>query len=49
MPAIPYEYETHISIAIVINYQTTVLHFDDYGRTDSKQDAESYPRLIIQQ
>jgi hypothetical protein len=23
MPAIPYDYETHISLAIVINYQTT--------------------------
>jgi hypothetical protein len=23
MPAIPYEYETHISLAIVINCQTT--------------------------
>ena len=28
MPAIPYEYETHISLAIVINYQTTCSHIN---------------------
>jgi hypothetical protein len=28
MPAIPYEYETHISLAIEINYQTTCSHIN---------------------